>query len=239
MWVFAVDPGTRTLRDVSKGGLPVFDVPMGVGLYRRPSDGRTWAILSRKQGPREGYLGQYLLEDAGDGTVRATLVRRFGSFGGEGEIEAVVVDDELGHVYYSDEVVGIHQAHADPDHPEADREIALFATDGFREDREGVAIWRGEDGRGYVVCVDQIRHGSRLHVYRREGAHEPVGVVATSAVSTDGIEVLSTPLGPRYPRGIAVLMDNARNGFQLYDWRDVEAALGLPPMRSPSANARK
>ena len=45
-------------------------------------------------------------------------MRRFGTFSGLGEIEAVAVDDALGYVYYADEGTGIHKWHADPDAPE-------------------------------------------------------------------------------------------------------------------------
>lgn len=46
------------------------------------------------------------------------------------EIEAVAVDDALGYVYYADEGDGIHKWHADPDHPEANRELAVFGRTG-------------------------------------------------------------------------------------------------------------
>ena len=69
-------------------------------LYRRPRDGAVFAIVAPKEGPREGYLWQYRLTDAG-GRIAAQFVRRFGTFSAgtvreENEIEAVAVDDELG-----------------------------------------------------------------------------------------------------------------------------------------------
>ena len=114
---------------------------MGVALYRRPRDGAIFAIVSPKAGPARGYLSQFQLADDGTGRVGGTLVRRFGDFSGTGEIEAVTVDDELGYVYYADEVAGIHKWHADPDAGGADRELALFATTGYRQDREGLAVF--------------------------------------------------------------------------------------------------
>ena len=103
--------------------------PMGIGLYKRPKDGAIFAIVSPKAGPRQYYLWQYRLEDDGTGRVKATFVRRFGDFSGVGEIEAIAVDDELGYVYYADEVAGIHKWLADPDAPGADRELTLFGDD--------------------------------------------------------------------------------------------------------------
>jgi hypothetical protein len=40
----------------------------------------------------------YRLQDTGGGTLGAAFTRRFGGFSGTGEIEAVAVDDEAGHV---------------------------------------------------------------------------------------------------------------------------------------------
>ena len=86
--VFAVDPQERRLRDVSSAdSLQVFAgepgeraAPMGVSLYRRPSDNAFFAIVSRKEGPSGAYLWQYRLEDDGAGRVRAVKVREFGAF---------------------------------------------------------------------------------------------------------------------------------------------------------------
>ncbi|MCK5074781.1 MAG: phytase, partial [Calditrichia bacterium] len=93
--------------------------PMGIALYKRAVDGVMFAIVSRKGGPSGAYLWQYKLEDNGGGTIKFTKVREFGNFNGvdaegNGEIEAIAVDDELGYVYYSDEIFGIRKYHADP-----------------------------------------------------------------------------------------------------------------------------
>jgi 3-phytase len=208
--------------------------PMGVALYRRPSDGAMFAIVSPKTGEETDYLVQYRLEDDGMGRVRGTRVRRFGNFsrlgsepGDIGEIEALVVDHALGYVYAADERFGIRKYHADPDHPDASQELAVFGRDGYQGDREGLAIYARPDGTGYLVSVDQIPGATRLRVYRREGApHDPhdhseiVREIVTASDSTDGLEVVSTPL-PGFPRGLAVMMNSAGRNFHLYRWEDV------------------
>ena len=150
--VFRIDPAEGRLVDL--GGIPILQgeageagAPMGIALYRRPRDGAVFAIVAPKEGPRVGYLWQYRLSDVGNGRVGATFVRRFGTFSAatvreENEIEAVAVDDALGYVYYADEADGIHKWHADPDHPDAGRELAHFARSGFRGDREGTRYLR-------------------------------------------------------------------------------------------------
>ncbi|MBL0160903.1 MAG: phytase [Bryobacterales bacterium] len=215
MWVFAIDGTTGELRDVSRGGLDVFagevdgrKRPMGIGLYKRPKDGVVFAILSRKEGPGKGYLWQYRLEDAGDGNVRAVKVREFGDYSGRGEIEAVVVDDAQGMVFYSDEGAGIHRWAADPDDPRAGSELGLFGTQKYGGDREGLAL-----AEGRVVSTDQMAGGSRFHVYR-DGQLE--GTVETDADSTDGVEASGAELGADFPKGMVVVMNSKGRNFWLY-----------------------
>jgi len=207
---------------------------MGIALYKRPRDGAIFAIVSRKEGPREGYLWQYRLTDDGAGRVRAAKVREFGRFSGKGEIEAVAVDDELGYVYYADEGDGIHKYYADPDHPEAARELAHFGREGFQGDREGIAIYTLPGGRGYIVCTDQIAGNTKYHVYRREGAkgrpHDHSELVKTfygGADETDGIEISSRALGPKFPHGLMAAMNSGAKNFLIYRWEDIAQAGGV------------
>lgn len=230
------------IADISAGGgLPVFAgeqgeraLPMGIGLYRRPRDGAVFAIVSRKTGPREGYLWQYRLQDDGSGKVTGAKVREFGRFSGSGEIEAIAVDDELGYVYYADEGDGIHKWHADPDHSDAGRELAHFGRQGFSGDREGIAIYARRDGTGYIICTDQVPRNSAYHIYAREGRpgdphdhSELLKVVRGGADATDGIEATSARLGPQFPNGLLIAMNSGGRNFLLYRWEDV--ATPTPP----------
>jgi 3-phytase len=227
--VFRIEPDGSGVSDISaslsvfQGGRGNQAAPMGIALYRRPSDGAIFAIVSRKTGPRDAYLWQYRLEDDGAGKVRATKVREFGSFSGRGEIEAVAVDDALGYVYYADEGDGIHKWHADPDHTDSGRELAHFGKDGFKGDREGIAIYAKPDGTGYLVCTDQLPRNSEYRVYRREGSSgsphdhsEVVAVIRGGADSTDGIEITAAALGSRFSQGLLVAMNSRGRNFLLY-----------------------
>ena len=203
---------------------------MGISLYRRARDGAIFAIVAPKTGPREGYLGQYRLEDDGQGGVKATFVQYFGKFSGEGEIEAVAVDDTLGYVYYADEGNGIHKYHIDPEQPRT--ELAHFGQTGFRADREGIAIYARPDGTGYLVCTDQIAGSSEYHVYRREGErgrphdHSKVlKIIRGGADGTDGLEISSRSLGPQFPSGLMAAMNSSGRNFLLYRWEDVAALI--------------
>jgi 3-phytase len=228
------DVSGDSLRHILDGATGDQGAPMGIGLYRRPRDGAIFAIVAPKAGPKTEYLWQYRLVDEG-GRVGVRFVRRFGNFSGSKEIEAVAVDDALGYVYYADEDTGIHKWRADPDAPDASRELALFATSGYRGDREGIGIWTRPNGTGFIVSVDQIPGNSVLHAYRREG--EPgrphdhtreLFAVSAPVDETDGIDVVSTRLGPDFPEGLLVAMNSAARNFLLFSWRSVTQIAGAP-----------
>lgn len=261
--IFAIPADGGALVDLAPEGLPVLDgqtgeagEPMGVSLYKRPADGVTFAIVAPKTGGTSDYLWQYRLEEKAPGGQRqsgrgqmgqiaATLVRRFGNFsrrgavaGEIGEIEAVVADDELGYVYYSDERFGIRKWHADPDHADAARELAVFGKEGYAGDREGLAIFTSAgDGRGgFLVSSDQVEGATRVFLYPREGAngnphdHPVIAVRETSSDETDGLDVTSRAL-PGYPHGLLVMMNSTGKNFSIYRWEDLAPSPGpaTPP----------
>lgn len=216
---------------VDGGGIVVFDgdtsrAPMGIALYKRPRDGQVFAIVGGKSGPTNGtYLAQYALRVEG-GQVKGTKVREFGMYSGKKEIEAILVDDALGYVYYSDEGFGVRKYHADPDSGSA--ELAVFATTGVTEDHEGLAVYAKDAKTGYIVLSDQA--SNRIHVFPREGAngnpnsHPLLAIIPVRAQQTDGLEITNESLGPAFPHGMLAMMSN-RGAFHFYKWEDVEAAI--------------
>jgi 3-phytase len=204
--------------------------PMGVAFYKRPRDGMLFVIVGGKSGPAQGYLAQYRVEDDGTGHVKLTLVREFGAYSGRKEIEAIAVDAELGYVYYSDETVGVRKYAADPDAPDAARELALFGASGFASDHEGISIYKHANGTGYVLVSDQ--QANRFQIFPREGLpghpqeHPVLGTFAVAAIESDGSEITSVPLGAKFPHGMLVAMSNGKV-FHYYSWDDIAKAAGL------------
>ena len=229
------------MKEIDNGGIEVFEgedlnAPMGIALYKRPTDGAIFAIVGRKKGPSTGYLWQYLLEDDGNGNVKGTKVRSFGNYSGFKEIEAIAVDDDLGYVYYSDEQICVRKYHADPDAPEADKELAIIHTLDYIKDNEGISIYCNDDSTGYILVSDQ--NGSRFRIYSREGTpaeidedpedsvparphlHKLLKIVDVSTLRSDGSEVTSVALGNKFPTGLFVAMSDDKT-FQLYHWSDI------------------
>ena len=132
--------------------------------------------------------------------------------------------DKLGYAYYSDEQVGVRKYQADPDAPEANKELALISTAGYLEDNEGISIYEVSDGTGYILVSDQS--ANKFHIYKREGEpgnpheHKEVKVVDVSTTNSDGSDVTNAPLGPKFPAGLFVAMADNKT-FQFYSWQQI------------------
>lgn len=220
------------MKAIDGGGIEVFKgeaerAPMGIALYTRPSDKSIFAIVGRKSGPAEGYLEQYLLKDNGKGMVTGELVRKFGKYSGKKEIESIAVDNELGYVYYSDEQVGIRKYYADPE--KGNEELALFGQGQFKEDNEGISIYKFPDGTGYILVSDQS--ANKFNVYPREGSagkpheHSLLVSIPVSTLQSDGSDITSITL-PGFPGGLFAAMCEGGT-FQFYAWKDLAEKGGL------------
>lgn len=215
---------------VDGGGIDVFNGEtgneyrdlMGISLYKN-TEGKIYAIVGRKTGPTDGtYLWQYLLEDNGNGTIKATLARKFGKYSGKKEIEAIAVDDALGYVYYSDEGFGVRKYYADP--AKGNQELAVFGKTDFTQDHEGISIYQSGDSTGYILVSDQ--QSNHFNVYPREGdkgnpnQHTLVRKLHLSTMESDGSDVISVPLNPVFQKGLFVAM-STDGTFQYYKWEDL------------------
>jgi 3-phytase len=227
MRVFALP----SMQPIDGGGIPIFEGAtgvefrdlMGVALYERPSDRAIFAIMGRKTGPTDGtYLWQYLLEGTDEGTVKATLVRKFGMFSGKKEIEAIAVDHELGFIYYSDETVGVRKYYADPG--KGNDELALFGTTGFTSDHEGISIYDAGNGKGFILVSDQ--QANQFQIFSREGnsenphQHDLLKVIKVATNESDGSEISNVAFNETFKNGIFVAMSDNRT-FQYYKVEDI------------------
>lgn len=206
------------MKPLDNGGFKVFTdetlvenkLPMGVSLYKSPKDAKIYAIVGRKTGPREKYLYQYELKSDSTG-IQADLVRKFGSFSGQKEIEAIAIDDEKGFVYYSDEGVCIKKYHAEPSM--GDDEISCFGGAYFLEDIEGIAIATYPNGKGFLIVSNQQQ--GEFNIFSRTD-NSFIKAVNLSTLETDGCEVVTLPLNNTFLNGLFVAMNDEKN-FYFYD----------------------
>ena len=210
------------MKPLDNGGFKVFEdendierkKPMGVSLYKNPINGKTYAIVSRKVGPQQNYLYQYELISSTDG-VKANLVRKFGTFSGQKEIEAIAVDDSNGFVYYSDEGVGIRKYYANPE--KGNEELAFFGGEYFEDDIEGIAIAKYED-KGFLIVSNQQAHTFNIFDLK---TNKFIKEINLGTIETDGCDVVTIPLGKEFPNGLFVSMSDEKN-FYFHDLKTLE-----------------
>jgi len=212
---------------IDGGGIEVFvddtlRSPMGIALFTDLKTNNIYAMVGRKTGPKTGYIYQYLLSTDNSNTVKGQLVRKFGNFSGLKEVEAIVVDNELGYLYCSDEGVGVRKYYAHPDSNNI--ELALFATNDVSEDHEGLSIYKANDGTGYIILSDQ--QSDQFLIYPREGSkenkhqHQLIKTIKTNTDESDGSDVTNIPLNDAFRNGLFVAM-STDGTFQYYRWEDL------------------
>ena len=203
------------MKPLDNGGFKVFkdetDIkmkrPMGISLYKNPKNGNISAIVSRKSGPTKGYLYQYGFVSGSLG-IKASLIRKFGIFSGEKEIEAIAVDDTLGYVYYSDESFGIRKYYADPE--KGNDEIKVFGGKYFKRDIEGIAIATYEGDEGYIIVSNQ--QDNTFNLFKRSD-NSFIAKLNLGTLKTDGCDITTKALGSKYPNGLFVSMNDEQNFF--------------------------
>jgi 3-phytase len=190
------------------------------------------------------------VNNAGDGRFRQWHIRADGSrivaerlreFVVGSQAEGCVADDDSGALYVAEEDGGFWKYRVGADGGDDRQEIdRVGGKSGLVGDLEGVSIWHGRDGRGYVVLSNQ--GANNYAVYRREGDNAFVGLFqlvddaerGIDGVSeTDGLTVTSRFLGQQYPQGLLVVQDGSNlpsgqhQNFKFVSWRDIARALGI------------
>ena len=233
---YRVDVANRRLVEVADGILPTgFDDPYGLCMYRSARSGEYYVFVNEGS---VGTIRQWRLFDSGAGRVAAEQVRELevGS-----QAEGCVADDRFGQLYVAEEDRGLWKYSAEPDGGDARTLIDSTGDDGrLTDDVEGLSLWQGADGGGYIVVSNQGADNYAL--YRRDGDHALVGfvhVVANAAAGvdgaseTDGLDAVSAPLGDAFPQGLLVVQDGRniapeeRQNFKYVSWADIAGALGL------------
>lgn len=204
-----------SMKALDQGGFKVFadetndelKRPMGISLYKNQLDGSISVIVSRKMGPKQNYLYQYALGTDSLGIATSKLVRKFGTFSGNKEIEAIAVDDQAGLVYYADEGVGIRKYNADP--KKGSDQISVFGGEYFKDDIEGIAIATFNQDR-YLIVSDQQDNSFNIFDQKEDRFIKKLNL---GTKETDGCEVTTAFLGRNFPNGLFVAMNDERDFY--------------------------
>jgi len=231
--IYIVDADSRGLIEVADGIIPTGMMdPYGQCMYRSQSENYYVYVNDT-----DGIVKQWQLLDSGNGKIGAKLLREF-SVGSQ--TEGCVADDETGDLYVGEEDFGIWKYSAEPDGGEKRRLVDQVDTGNISADVEGMALYYGPDGAGYLLV--SIQGTDNYAVYERAGENRFIGlfhVVADEKTGvdgvseTDGLDVSSANLGPAFPNGVFVIQDgrnitpDERQNFKLVPWERIAAAMGL------------
>jgi len=233
--IYIIDEGSRTLIDVADGIIDTGMIePYGMCMYKSAASGLFYIFIN----DTEGLVKQWELKANGKKRIGATLVREF-SVGSQ--TEGCVADDETGDLYVGEEDVGIWKYSAEPNGGDERAFVdGVDANGNLTADVEGLAIYYGKDGGGYLIASNQGAESYAL--YERADNNRFIGIfhIVADAASgidgaseTDGIDVNSAYFGPEFPGGIFVVQDgrnitpNERQNFKLVPWQRISEAMGL------------
>lgn len=222
---FRIDPNTAHVTHVGDTKLERIE-PYGVCI------GVVEGVLQTAVTFKDGSIDIWTVNDGGLGAVTISGPRTLKL---KSQIEGCVFDDEARRLFVGEENVGLWAIDLGTG--------AMTLVDrvdsgtGLVADVEGVSVYIGEGGAGYIVASAQSK--DRFVIYDRKPPHAHLGVItigpsvdgSVDGVShTDGLDVSSAAL-PGFPKGILVVQDDANpvsevdQNFKIVDWREVEKAL--------------
>lgn len=233
--IFRMDEATGKMEDVSDGVQETtMSDPYGMCMYQSAKDGSTYVLGN----DADGTVHQWKLIEGAPGKVKIEEVRKFpvGS-----QAEGCVADDETGAFYIAEEDVALWKYGAEPETGDARTMVTSVDTNpALKDDLEGVSIYYGHDGTGYLVLSSQGNNS--YAVFDRKAPHAYIGsftVVAGDGTGidgsseTDGLDVTAAPMGPAFPHGAFIAQDGRNiapeehQNFKLVPWEDIVTALGL------------
>ena len=225
--IWRIDPQTRQLTNVTASSLSnpatsIFGVDdgektaYGLATYTNPNTGQAYAFVSQGDGDK---ISQIELIPNPDGTVGGFTSRIIplpipeDQELEDAQVEGMVVDQELGVLYASQENFGIWKFDAGVD---GSTEGILIDEIGenLQADVEGLTIYYADNDNGYLLASSQ--GNNTFAVYEREGDNEFIGNFfigefnnIDSTEESDGADVINIPLGNNFPQGLLVVQDGS------------------------------
>ncbi|WP_307893360.1 phytase [Bacillus swezeyi] len=245
--IYAFNGRTAQLKSIVNPKKPIqtdIQEVYGFSLYHSQKTGKFYAMVTGKNGEFE----QYELFDNGKGQVEGKKVRAFKM---NSQTEGLAADDEYGALYIGEEEAALWKFSAEPNGGHAGKIIDRADGNHLTADIEGLTIYYGANGKGYLIASSQGDH--RYVIYDRQGDNEYIGAFSIGdgqtidgTSHTDGIDVLGFGLGKNYPYGIFVAQDgeNMENGqlvnqnFKIVSWEKIAAPLHAKPNINDQVNPR-
>ncbi len=266
--VFTINSETKELTKLDEG----FEFPesifgiddgeataYGLATYNSLVDGKTYVFVSQADGNKIAQLQITPTTGAVDEPiVNAEVLRIIETPVPEGEdpqdfqVEGMVVDHETGYLYVGQEEFGIWKYAAEPNSNDEPILVDTVEAKNVEADIEGLTIYYGEDGNGYLLASSQ--GDNTFAIYDRAGSNSFLGSFAIEGVEeSDGADIINVPLGEAYPSGLLVVQDgsntpqivfpdpedgeiqNFNTNFKYVSWADVADIFPNLPQYDPNA----
>ncbi|EAZ90225.1 phytase [Crocosphaera chwakensis] len=234
--IFKIDPTTQQLTNITSSNIleSIFGVDdgeataYGLATYTSPVTGQVYTFVSQADGDQ---ITQLELISDGQGNVTAEIVRTLSvpipddSEVEDAQVEGMVVDRELGYLYVGQEGFGIWKFYAEPDSSDTgtivDTVKDINPNSNLTADVEGLTIYYGEDGKGYLLASSQ--GDSSFAVYDRQGSNSYLGnfVVGENngidgVEESDGADIINVALGDKFPKGLLVVHDGSNEDATVF-----------------------
>lgn len=224
--IFKINPTTQQLEDITADNIleTIFGVDdgeataYGLATYTSPVSGSFYAFVTQADGNEVAQLE--LIEENDKVTANVVRTLTLPTPTGEAEdsqSEGIVIDQELGLLYVALETeVGILRFSAEPDGGSDFTLVQPVDADYLVPDIEGLNIYYGADGSGYLIANSQ--GDSSYAVFSREAPNEYLGSFIAGdngeidqVNESDGLDVINVPVGSAFPSGLLVLQDGAND----------------------------
>ncbi|MFT3723563.1 MAG: phytase [Hyphomonadaceae bacterium] len=225
-WI-RIDPVTAVVSHAGDSKLETIE-PYGVCIG--VLDNALHAVVTYKT----GLVEIWRVGDTGSGPVQISQKRTIKL---NSQIEGCVIDDDTGLMFVGEENVGLWSVNLLSEDMIPKQIDKVNSGTGLVADVEGVTLYRGANGEGYLVVSAQ--GADRYVIYDRKPPHAALGVIKIGPSAdgrvdgtsvTDGLDASSAAF-PEFPAGILVVQDDANpvaevdQNFKIVDWREIEKAL--------------
>ncbi|KAF1708715.1 phytase [Pseudoxanthomonas sacheonensis] len=238
----AIDTTTNSLRLFSMKGsrlqeigarpLPLGFAAEGICLFRNPLDNALYTFVVGDG----GEIDQQILFPTAGGKLDARQVRRINV---PSTLKQCAADNK-GHVFASEEGVGIWRFNADPEADVSARIVDAPRLGHIEEESGGVAVYEGGDRR-WLIASD-ISAG-QVNVYDRDkkgaflGAFKVAAPGSSEAIGEPGPLFATGATYPSFPHGLLLVTDEDGSNYKALAIEDIAQALKLPLSAPKTAGA--
>lgn len=240
----AIDTTTNSLRLFSMQGvklaeigarpLPLGFAAEGICLFRNPLDSALYAFIVGDG----GEVDQQILFATAEGKLDARQMRRINV---PSPLKQCAADDK-GHVYASEEGVGIWRFNADPEADVSARIVDAPRLGHIEEESGGVAIFNG-GGKRWLIASDTS--AGQVNVYDRDkhdiflGAFKVAARGSNEAIGEPGPLFATGAAYPSFPHGLLLVADEDGSNYKALAMEDIAKALNLPLDAAAAAPAER